>query len=211
MKLSFKIEKGLFRQGFKIVAGVDEAGRGPWAGPIVAAILTASDGQLSGNKKFFKRIKDSKLLSDKKRRAIYNWLIENWNYYGVGVVEHFEIDEIGIGEANRLVVRRAINNLKIRPHYILSDYIAKLKFDLPYQIFKKGESVSPLIAAASIIAKVYRDDLMLSYHQQYPQYGFDRHKGYGTRLHSARLKKFGPCVIHRQSFSPIKDFDKINK
>lgn len=198
MPPSFKLEKNLARQGYFLVAGVDEAGRGPWAGPIVAAavILDFKKFRLPG-------VRDSKLLSEKRRDYLAEKIKECATAFALAEISAAEIDEIGLQLANILVMQRAVAGLASQPDFILADYVARLKFDRPHQKLVRGERASFSIAAASILAKVYRDNLMKNCSKKFPEYGFELHKGYGTALHLARLKKHGLTPLHRQSFAPV--------
>ncbi len=190
------IEKNIWRLGLKRIAGVDEAGRGPLAGPVVAAACIIPEGL------FFEGINDSKLLSIKVRRSLFESLISHKEVvYGVGEVSHTVIDEINILQATFLAMREAIFSLKEKPDYIIVDGV-KIPGIVNQNIIK-GDQKSQSIAAASIIAKCRRDELMVGWHEKYPEYGFDQHKGYGTPQHMAALKKHGPSPIHRRSFAPL--------
>jgi ribonuclease HII len=191
-------EKRLSSAGYRAIAGVDEAGRGPLAGPVVAGavILKSLD--------FRHEIDDSKKLSDKKRRKAYGEIIRK-AAVGIGIVGEKRIDEINIYRATIEAMQAAVANLKIPPDYIIVDGRMKLAAKGPVKCIVGGDSKSLSIAAASIIAKVSRDDIMLSYHDKYPQYGFARHKGYATSYHKHALKKHGPSPIHRMTFAPVKN------
>ena len=194
-------EKILWQAGFKSVVGLDEAGRGPLAGPVVAAAVILNmdaDSLLDG-------INDSKKLSQKKREYFYNILINNKNIkWGVGIVSEKVIDGINILEATKLAMQEAIKNLKA--DYLILDGNFKIKADFPQKSIIAGDQKVISISAASIIAKVTRDKIMLEMHQKYSQYGFDKHKGYGTELHIKMLKEFGACPIHRKSFQPVEKY-----
>jgi len=207
-------EKKLFNSGYKLIAGIDEAGRGPLAGPVVAVCVLLREGSSSvakamadkevRNEKLFK-IKDSKKLTAKKREELYDVIMEEFDEVGIGICDHKTIDRINILQAAFLAMKKAIGALKQKPNFILLDG----KFKIPNCSYKqeaiiKGDELIFSIAAASIIAKVTRDRMMRQLHEQYPVYGFDRHKGYGTKLHLERLIQHGPCPIHRQSFKPVK-------
>lgn len=182
---------------YSSVVGIDEAGRGPLAGPaVVGAVVYDSEIDLLGL-----GIKDSKLLSDKKRRQIFE-ILKNKLIWSVGVVEPIEIDKLGITGAVSLGVSRALKNLEASPEFLMLDGRINLEeaIKIPAQSLIKGDRRFELIGMASIIAKVYRDDMLIEYDKQYPQYNFAQHKGYGTREHYEMLKKFGPCEIHRRSF-----------
>lgn len=184
-------------KGFKTVAGVDEAGCGPWAGPVVAAavILKKTD--------FKNKIDDSKKLSPKQRKEAYEEIIDN-AYVGVGIIDSSVIDSLNILEARRIVMVNAILNLKKKPDFILVDGDIKLDTAIGFENIIKGDSKSKSIAGASIIAKVTRDRIMEIYDKAYPGYEFLKHKGYGTSLHTKMLHKLGPSPIHRISYKPVK-------
>lgn len=184
----------MWREGRQRVAGVDEAGRGPLAGPVVAAAVIFPP--LTYNPE----IRDSKKLTQHQRENLFAWIQENAVSIGIGVVEPEQIDRINIRQASFLAMRKAIGSLKPPPDFLLIDGEPLPENILPQQAFVKGEDRSFSIAAASIVAKVTRDRLMLEAHQLYPQYGFDRHKGYGTELHRQRIFQYGPCPLHRRSF-----------
>ena len=197
-------EQYLFDQGFEFIGAIDEAGRGPLAGPVVAACVIF-DKERSLDKKFIEKTKDSKKLAPKKREEIFDSIFENFLEIGVGVCDHETIDRINILEASFLAMKKAIGALKQKPEFVILDG----KFPIPNTSFKqrpivRGDSTVFSIAAASIIAKVTRDRMMLEWHEKFPDYSFDRHKGYGTRLHMELLQKHGPCMIHRKSFGPVK-------
>jgi ribonuclease HII len=187
-------EKKLRRAGFKLVAGVDEAGRGALAGPIVAAaVILPVNHRLSG-------IKDSKQLSPEKREYLFKIITKKAIAWSLRQVLPRQIDKKGIQPANRLVLKTAAQKLEIKPDYILIDALELKVGKIPSKSIIRGDEKILCIAAASIIAKVIRDRLMLKKHRQYPRYQFNQHKGYGTKLHYDRIKKYGPSVIHRRSF-----------
>ena len=180
--------------GFGIICGVDEAGRGPLAGPVYAsAVILPLHLQIPG-------LNDSKKLSDKRRRELFPVICDQALAYGIGYATEQEIDEINILQATFLAMERALAQLKTRPDLALIDGNRQKDFGLPVKTVIKGDSLSANIAAASVLAKVSRDDWMISMAEKYPQYGFDIHKGYGTRAHYAALEKYGPCPIHRMTF-----------
>ena len=190
----WEIEDGYFSDGFKVICGVDEAGRGPLAGPVcAAAVILPAHLELPG-------LTDSKKLSDKKRRELFPLIQEQAIAYGIDFASEQEIDEVNILQATFLAMRRAIEQLSIKPDLALIDGNRETVFGIPVKTVVKGDSLSASIAAASILAKVSRDDLMLELAQQYPQYGFDIHKGYGTKAHYTALREYGPCPIHRMTF-----------
>jgi len=195
-------ERKLWKKGYKRVACLDESGRGPLAAPVVAAAVMINPKSKIQNLK----IKDSKKLTAKKREELYKILTKNPGIeWGIAKVSERVIDKINILEATKLAMKRAVKKLKGKPVFLILD--GKMKLDLPISqksIIKADEKVFSC-AAASIIAKVSRDRIMLRYHKKYPQYGFDKHKGYPTRRHRKMLKKYGPCKIHRKSFKPLKE------
>jgi len=195
---NLKYEKNLWQKGYKIIVGIDEAGCGPWAGPLVAAAVI-----LPTNKRLNK-INDSKLLSIKLRERLCEKIYYEALDISLAIIDSNEIDRIGIRKANLKAMEKALNGLKIRPDYVLTDAY-KINICLPQKAIIKGDMVSLSIAAASIVAKVERDKSMLELHRRYPVYRFDKHMGYGTRLHHKMLKKHGPSEVHRYSFKPIKD------
>jgi len=191
-----------------LVGAIDEAGRGPLAGPVVAAcVILTSDFSLEDS--FYgtalKKIRDSKKLSAKKREELAAMIKEEF-MVGVGVCDHSAIDRLNILKASFLAMKKALGALKKKPDFIILDgkFIIP-NLSIPQKAIIDGDAKVFSIAAASIIAKVTRDQLMKELHQKHPQYGFDRHKGYGTKLHLARLKERGPCEIHRRSFEPVRN------
>jgi ribonuclease HII len=199
---TFKQEKQLLKKGYKFIAGIDEAGRGPLAGPVVAGAVVFRDFKL----KKFKGLRDSKQLTPLQREKFYKILTNNSLIdYGIGIVSEKIVDRVNILEASFLAMKKAVKNLKISPDFLLIDGRWTLKdYPVSQTAIANGDRYIFSIAAASIIAKVYRDRMLIKFHRRYPDYGFDRHKGYGTKFHLEMLKKYGPCQIHRQSFKPIK-------
>ena len=190
----WKFEHQCYDEGFEIVCGVDEAGRGPLAGPVcAAAVILPRDLEIEG-------LNDSKKLSDKRRRALFEQITAQAVSYGIAFATEQEIDEINILQATFLAMRRAMERLTVQPSIALIDGNRETDFGLPVRTIVKGDSLSANIAAASILAKVTRDDFMMQQAELYPQYGFDVHKGYGTRTHYDALRKYGPCPIHRRTF-----------
>ena len=190
----WEIEDGFYSRGVNVICGVDEAGRGPLAGPVcAAAVILPKHLQLPG-------LTDSKKLSDKKRRELFPLIREQALAWGVGFASEAEIDEINILQATFLAMKRAMAQLSLSPELALIDGNRETDFGLPVHTVVKGDSLSANIAAASILAKVSRDDYMLDMARQYPQYGFEIHKGYGTRAHYDALREFSPCPIHRRTF-----------
>ena len=180
--------------GLRLICGVDEAGRGPLAGPVcAAAVILPEHLQIPG-------LNDSKKLTDKKRRELFPVIQEQAVAYGIGLASESEIDEINILQATFLAMRRALEQLTVRPEIALIDGNRETDFGLPVKTVVKGDSLSANIAAASILAKVTRDNIMVELAQQYPEYGFEIHKGYGTKAHYEALRTYGPCPIHRKTF-----------
>ena len=180
--------------GYTNICGVDEAGRGPLAGPVcAAAVILPADIEIPG-------LNDSKKLTDKKRRELFPIICEKAIAYGIAFADHSEIDEINILQATYLAMERAIGQLNIKPDFALIDGNRAKDFGVPLETVVGGDGRSASIAAASVLAKVTRDDYMLKMAEDYPQYGFDIHKGYGTKAHYAALAENGPCPIHRMTF-----------
>lgn len=202
--LNLTYEKKIFKLGYKTVAGVDEAGRGPLAGPVVAACVLI-DNSFSINKELWLKINDSKKLSTKDRECLFKIIKDNCLAIEIGVVDNKIIDKINILQASFLAMKKAIENLKIKPNYLLIDGKFKIpNIDINQASIINGDAKVFSIAAASIIAKVSRDWLMSQYDKKYPQYNFKQHKGYGTKLHYLNIKENGPSPIHRLSFAPFK-------
>lgn len=190
----WQIEDGFYAQGYKLLCGVDEAGRGPLAGPVcAAAVILPAHLDIPG-------LTDSKKLTDRKRRELFPCIQQQALAYGVGFASEQEIDEYNILQATFLAMRRALEQLSIRPDMVLLDGNRETDFGLPVRTVVKGDSLSANIAAASILAKVSRDDVMQRLAETHPQYGFDIHKGYGTRAHYQALRDYGPCAAHRKTF-----------
>lgn len=188
------IEDGCFAEGCQMICGVDEAGRGPLAGPVVAAaVILPPHAEIPG-------LNDSKKLSDKKRRELYPIIKEQAIAYGIAFADHNEIDEINILQATYLAMERAINQLSVKPELALIDGNRAKDFGIPVETVVHGDSLSASIAAASVLAKVTRDDFMLKMAEEYPGYDFEIHKGYGTKAHYAALTEKGPSPIHRMTF-----------
>jgi ribonuclease HII len=191
---TLEFEDVWWAQGIEHIAGVDEAGRGPLAGPVVAAAVILPKGLLIDG------VNDSKVLSAKQREALFHEIYAMALAVGVGIIGHEVIDRINIYQASILAMRKAIEKLTIVPSMVLADGNSFKHETWRYQNIVAGDAKSVTIAGASVIAKVTRDNLMLEYHEQYPQYGFDRHKGYGTKVHMEALRQHGMCPIHRRSF-----------
>jgi len=195
-----ELEKAARAKGYTCVVGVDEAGRGPLAGPVVAAACFIPAGI------FFPGINDSKLLLPAKRKALFAQLTNHESVvYGIGIVEHTVIDQINILQATLQAMREAVQNLPMQPDCVLVDGNRVFTNSIYSEAVIKGDGRSQLIAAASILAKETRDQIMLEWHQKYPEYGFDEHKGYGTERHRDVLAKYGPSPIHRRSFNAFKE------
>ena len=250
---TFKLEGELLKNGYDFVIGIDEAGRGPLAGPVVACAAclrkyenlknachcerseaipnlsdksrdchSRSEAELLCNDKFFDLVRDSKTLSHKQRENLFDFIQEHF-YVGVGICDHETIDRMNILEATFLAMKKAVNALTRNIERITKDgdNASRSTFHVPRSIILldgnkpipnfsaeqkaivNGDKLVKSISAASIIAKVTRDRIMLAMHEKYPEYGFDKHKGYGTKLHFEMLQKYGPCKIHRRSFSPV--------
>lgn len=190
----WEIEDAYFSKGVSLVCGVDEAGRGPLAGPVcAAAVILPPHIEIPG-------LNDSKKLTDKKRRELFPLIKSCAVAYGIAFADNYEIDEINILQATYLAMERALNVLNMKPEIALIDGNRAKDFGIPVETVIKGDARSASIAAASILAKVTRDDLMLEMAQKYPQYSFEVHKGYGTKAHYEALTNHGPCEIHRMSF-----------
>lgn len=188
------IENSLYEQGIEVICGVDEAGRGPLAGPVcAAAVILPPHLDIPG-------LDDSKKLTDKRRRELMPVIKEQAIAYGIGFATHEEIDEINILQATFLAMQRALDQLQVKPDFALIDGNREKDFGLPVKTVVKGDSLSANIAAASVLAKVTRDDLMEAMAEEYPHYGFEIHKGYGTKAHYAALTEHGPSPIHRMTF-----------
>ncbi len=187
-------ESILYQRGYEFIAGVDEAGRGALAGPVVAAAVVFPKGTIIPG------LKESKQLSEARREKFYDEILLQSLATGVGIISNAEIDRSNILQATLKAMMQAVSTLKFKPDYVLIDGNAAPSIPIPHQAIIKGDQKSISIAAASIIAKVTRDRMMCQYHKLYPQYGFDKHKGYGTRQHFAAISQFGTCKIHRQSF-----------
>ncbi len=204
---NLKEEKALWSRGLERIVGIDEAGRGPLAGPVVSSAVF-----LKKKEKFLDSIKDSKKINPNKRKKVFNQLIKSKNIeWGLGIVSEKIIDKINILEATKLAMKKAVLNLedKIKPKtvdFLLLDGNFKINFDLAQKFVKKGDIKVFSISIASIIAKVKRDKMMEKYDKDYPVYGFKNHKGYGTKKHFEMIKKHGPCKIHRKTFNPVKKY-----
>lgn len=227
------LEKSLYDKGIKYIAGVDEVGRGPLAGPMVIGAVILDIEKIFNDflnpqvlktniekdnfldlinndveyKKSYGRINDSKKLTEKTRNELEIFIKNNCLTYSIIEISHKELDSIGLSQATQKAFYNSIKNLKIEPQHIFTDAFKIKKISEEKQTnLIRGDSTSISIAAASIIAKVYRDNLMFKLSKIYPQYGFEMHKGYGTKKHLEAINKYGPCEIHRKSFDPIKKF-----
>lgn len=190
-------ENQLWSQNIEYIGGIDEAGRGPLCGAVVAACVIMPKGMLING------VNDSKKISEKKRENLYDIIFEKAISVGVGIVDQEIIDKINIKQAARLAMKIAAENCKVMPQYLLID-AENVNVNIPQKNIIKGDELSHSIAAASIIAKVTRDRMCIEWDKQYPQYGITKHKGYGTKAHIDAIKEFGPCPLHRRTF--IKKF-----
>ena len=198
-------EKELYKQGYKLIGGVDEAGRGPLVGPVVAScVILPMNYSCPG-------LNDSKQLTEKKRDKLYDIILRDAVSVGIGVVDAKTIDEINILEASRLAMKLAIDNMDIKPDYVLSDAMKLDNISIPYKDIVHGDALSLSIAAGSIIAKVTRDRMMYELDKKYPQYGFAKHKGYPTKLHMENLKKYGVLDNYRFTYKPVSDLINNDK
>ncbi len=194
LKHMLEIEEGLYTKGYKLICGVDEAGRGPLCGPVVAAaVILKPDDMIEG-------VNDSKKLSEKKREAVYEEIMKKALAVGVGIKDVSVIEEVNILNATKLAMKEAISNLKVRPEYVLIDGNQMIDIDIEGETVVHGDAKSESIAAASIIAKVTRDRMLINWDKDYPEYGFAKHKGYGTKAHIEAIQKYGLTPLHRPSF-----------
>lgn len=201
--MEFFYEEEALTQGFHSICGIDEAGRGPLAGPVCAAAVILPVGcQLEG-------LNDSKKLSEKKREALFQPILSQALSYGIGWASEAEIDELNILQATFLAMCRAVEAMELPPDYALVDGNRMPALAIPGKAIVKGDGKSPSIAAASILAKVSRDRLLCEWDQKYPQYGFAKHKGYGTKTHYAAIREYGVLPVHRQSF--LKKYKEKNR
>jgi ribonuclease HII len=190
-------ERRFLSQGFRSIAGIDEAGRGPLAGPVVAAAVILPLPE------FQEKLQDSKKLLPEKRETLYERIMQGALAVSTGLVEADEIDRINIGRATQEAMVRAVHDLRVQPDLLLIDGIVPVPLTMAQRTIVKGDSLSLSIAAASIVAKVCRDRIMLAYHEKYPQYNFAKHKGYGTREHLQAIRAHGCCDCHRKSFRGV--------
>lgn len=192
-----KYETELYDKGIELIAGTDEVGRGPLVGPVVAAAVILPKGyNLEG-------LDDSKKLTEKKRDKYFDIIMKDAISVGLGIVDAKTIDEINILEASRLAMKLAIENLSVKPEHVLSDAMKLHNIDIPYTDIIHGDALSLSIAAASVIAKVTRDRMMVELDKEYPEYGFAKHKGYPTKLHLDNIKKYGILDNYRLSYKPV--------
>lgn len=191
-----KADKEFYDMGLNYICGIDEAGRGPLAGPVVvASVIMPKDSRIEG-------VNDSKKVSEKKREKLYDQILEEAISYGIGIIYQDEIDEINILQATKKGLTEALKSMKVKPDAILVDALTGIDtLGIPYKSIIKGDATSYSIAAASIVAKVTRDRIMREWDSVYPEYGFAGHKGYGTAKHIAAIKQYGLCPIHRKSFT----------
>ena len=197
---TYSLERCLRHKGYQWIAGLDEVGRGPLAGPVVAACVILQES--CDNSGFV----DSKIINAEKRSRLYQELKLNGAHISVGIVSEMDIDRLNILQASLLAMKKAVLSLPVQPDFLLVDGNQSIHMTIPQQTLVKGESKSASIAAASIVAKVVRDDMMDQYHLQYPEYNFKQNRGYPTLEHRQAIKTYGPCAIHRQSFKCVKEF-----
>lgn len=200
-----KFEKELYQQGITLIGGVDEVGRGPLVGPVVAAcVILPVNYELEG-------LDDSKKISEKKRDKLYDIIMEDAISVGVGIVGPEKIDEINILEASRLAMKLAIENMDVKPEFVLSDAMKLTNIDIPYKDIIHGDALSLSIAAGSVIAKVTRDRMMYDLDKEYPEYEFAKHKGYPTKAHLEKIKEYGVLKNYRFTYKPVSDLIKDAK
>ncbi len=200
----FSLESAVYRQGYALVAGVDEVGRGPLAGPVVAAAVIFPSN-LTGCEPWLEALDDSKRLSATQRERVVELVEAHALAIGVARVGPDAVDSLGIGQASIQAMLQAVKSLPLDPAYLLLDYVPLRECPVPFQTVVRGDRLSYSIAAASNVAKVARDRMMLEANDIYPGYSFDRNKGYGTAQHIAQLRERGPCQIHRRSFRPVRE------
>jgi len=193
-------EKLYFSRGYRQVAGLDEVGRGPLAGPVVAAAVILPPEGIA------EELFDSKKIPAKKREALNELILSRALGVGIGVIGQEEIDRLNILEATLKAMALAVGNLPIPPDFLLIDGPHGLKLSIPQKPIRKGDQLCNSISAASIVAKVTRDRMMMEYHERYPQYNFAKHKGYGTTEHRQAIEKFGVCELHRKTFRGVKEY-----
>jgi ribonuclease HII len=187
-------EKAALEQGYDLIGGIDEAGRGPFVGPVVAAcVILKKDAFIPG-------LNDSKQMSESKRERLYDEIIKQSVAYGIGQIDNKVIDEINILNATKKAMMEAVNTMAIRPDFLIIDYVKLTELSIPQLALVKGDCLSISVAAASILAKVTRDRMIRDSSKIYPEYGFESNKGYGTPQHREALMKYGPCPLHRRTF-----------
>jgi len=196
-------EIALLEQGYRFVAGLDEAGRGAWAGPVVAAAVILPVNQFSLTERLT-GLNDSKKLTATQRGRFFPLIYEVALAVGIGLASAALVDEINVVGATRYAMQQALTNLAFCPDFLLLDHLKLPAVNLPQDAFPKADAISLTVAAASVIAKVTRDQLMVKLDQEFSGYGFDRHKGYGTQIHRAALAEQGPCPQHRLSYKPLR-------
>lgn len=197
-----EIENEIYAKGYSFIAGVDEAGRGPLAGPVcAAAVILPEDIVIEG-------VNDSKKLTEKKREKLFDEIIEKALAYSIEFVGPDVIDEINIRQATSLAMHNAVKNLEIKADFVIVDGNDNIPFEIPYRYIVKGDAKSQAIAAASILAKVSRDRLMVEMEKEYPEYGFAKHKGYGTKAHCEAIQHYGILPVHRKTFMTAKVLGK---
>lgn len=193
----YQHDESLREKGFPLIAGIDEAGRGPLAGPVVAAAVVLKTGtRIDG-------LRDSKKVPEKERASLFSEIKNASVDMGIGIVDHADIDRLNILRATRYAMKLAVENLSQPPDLLIIDAVSLPSVSIRQLTPVKGESVSASVAAASIVAKCVRDNIMTEYHELYPQYNFGKHKGYSTREHMQKLQEYGPCPIHRRSFCKV--------
>ena len=205
---TLEFEEALWKQGFFHIAGIDEAGRGCWAGPVTAgAVILPADAEMLS---VLKGARDSKMMTPAERERMYSVITEHALTWAVGEADNAEIDRVGILNATKNAMKRAVAALDPEPVHLLIDYVRLHDVTIPQTGIKHGDAVSLSIACASILAKVTRDRWMTETAARlYPEYGFDCHKGYGTKQHQAALAEYGPCPLHRLSFKPLRSDDML--
>ncbi len=204
MKLpDLSFERAAWTDGYRLVAGIDEAGRGAWAGPVAAAAVLLPSPMGADLLRQLDGVRDSKMLSPGRREALYFLIRRVALAMGVGMAGPEEIMQRGIATATRLAMAQAVEQLAPRPDFLLIDWVRLPQVDLPQKSIRKGDQVSLSVAAASIVAKVTRDRLMVELAQAYPGYGFEQHKGYGTQMHQAAIAQHGIAPVHRHTWKPF--------
>ena len=194
-----KYEKELYSKGITLIGGVDEVGRGPLVGPVVAScVILPKNYELPG-------LNDSKKLSEKKREQLYDIILRDAISVGIGIVDAKKIDEINILEASRLAMKLAIDNMDVKPEFVLSDAMKLTNIDIPYKDIVHGDALSLSIAAGSVFAKVTRDRMMYELDKEYPEYEFAKHKGYPTKAHLEKIKEYGVLKNYRFTYKPVSD------